>query len=297
MPVQASYMFVIFIWSTTPLGIVWSSESMPPTLSVFIRMSIALVLAAFVVSLSNIRVPWHKRACTLYTYSALGIFGGMLMSYMAAQTVTSGVISLIFGMAPIISGLLAQRLLGEARFTAIKFVSLGLSLIGLYLICAAQIQTLNLPPKGLLYVFCAVCSFSLSGVMIKRVKLAIHPMATTFGALVFVTPLFALFWYLIDGEFNPEIWSERSMWATVYLGIFGSLLGFLAYFHVLQKLSASTVALSTLITPAFAVGLGAWLNNETITVTLIVGAVTVLLSLALFIFGDQWLVGKAKCAD
>lgn len=289
MPVQASYIFVIFIWSTTPLGIVWSSESMSPTLSVFIRMTIALVLAAFVIAFSNIRVPWHRTAFKLYSYSAIGIFGGMLLSYMAAKTVPSGVISLIFGMAPILSGLLAQRLLGEAPFTVTKVVALGLSLIGLYMICAVQIKTFNLPPLGLVYVFFAVCSFSLSGVMIKRVKLAIHPMATTFGSLALVTPLFAAFWWGIDGEFNPEVWHERSIWATVYLGVFGSLLGFLAYFHVLQKLSASTVALSTLITPAFAVALGAWLNSEKITLSLVIGAFIVILSLAIFLFGDQWI--------
>ncbi|RJE78277.1 hypothetical protein BGP78_05255 [Pseudoalteromonas sp. MSK9-3] len=293
MPIQASYIFVIFIWSTTPLGIVWSSETMPATLSVFLRMSIALVLAGLVIAMSKIRVPWHRQACTLYSYSALGIFGGMLLSYLAAKTVPSGVISLIFGIAPILSGLLAQRLLNEPRFTLVKLIALSLSLIGLYLICAVQIQTFQVPPLGLLYVFLAVSCFSLSGVMTKRVQLAVHPMATTFGALVFVTPLFGIVWWVMNGELTPALWSERSILATVYLGVFGSLLGFLAYFHILQKLPASTVALTTLITPAFAVALGSWLNGETLTVTLLAGAAIILLSLALFTFGEQW-VGSKK---
>jgi drug/metabolite transporter (DMT)-like permease len=297
MPVQVSYIFVILIWATTPLSIVWSSETMPVTLSVFLRMSIALVLAAFVIVISKISVPWHRQAFILYSYSALGIFGGMLLSYLAAKTVPSGVISLIFGIAPIISGVLAQKLLNEPRFTFIKLVALGLSLIGLYLICAVQIQTFQVPPLGLLFAFLAVCSFSLSGVLIKRVKLQIHPMATTFGALVLVTPLFGLVWWLANGELAPALWSKRSIMATVYLGVFGSLLGFLAYFHILQKLSASTVALTTLITPAFAVAIGSWLNNETITTMLMFGAVIIMLSLALFMFGEQWLGSKNKMAE
>ena len=56
-----------------------------------------------------IRVPWHRRALFLYGYSSIGIFGGMLLSYMAAKTVPSGLISLMFGLAPILSGLLAQN--------------------------------------------------------------------------------------------------------------------------------------------------------------------------------------------
>ncbi len=287
MPVQASYLFVILVWSTTPLGIVWSSTSLPPTLSVFLRMLIALILGAFVVAFSGVRVPWHKKACTLYLYSALGVLGGMLLSYLAAQTVPSGVISLMFGLSPILSGLLAQRLLGEARFSKMKMSALMLALVGLYLICSTQIEQLDLAPLGLLYVFLAVCCFSLSGVMIKRVELAIHPMATTFGALVFVTPMFALAWWLIDGSLGIEGWQARSVWATVYLGVFGSLLGFLAYFHVLQKLPPTTVALTTLITPGFALTLGAWLNHEALTASLIVGAAIIILSLALFQFGDK----------
>ena len=92
MPVKVSYFFVVLIWSTTPLGIVWSSDSIPPTMAVFLRMLIALVLGAFVMAIANIRLPWHGRAIKLYAYSALGIYGGMMLSYFAAQSVPSGVI-------------------------------------------------------------------------------------------------------------------------------------------------------------------------------------------------------------
>ena len=56
MPVQASYFLMVVIWSTTPLGIVWSSETVAPTLAVFLRMLVGLVLASFVVAVANIRV-------------------------------------------------------------------------------------------------------------------------------------------------------------------------------------------------------------------------------------------------
>jgi drug/metabolite transporter (DMT)-like permease len=293
MSVRISYLFVILVWSTTPLGIVWSSSSISPTLSVLLRMILALILAAFFVAVANIRVPWSRLACQQYLYSALGIVGGMLLSYLAAQTVPSGVISLMFGLAPFFSGILGYKLLGEAKFTPIKLASLALALLGLYLICVAQLRELSIAPEGLVYVFLAVCSFSLSGVMIKRVPIIVHPMATTFGALVFVTPMLAVVWWLMDGHFDPSAWQAQSIWATVYLGIFGSLLGFLAYFHVLQKLPAGTVALTTLITPGFAISLGAWLNHEQLTGTLLVGAVIILGSLGLFQFGDAWL-SKSK---
>ncbi|WP_046005716.1 DMT family transporter [Pseudoalteromonas rubra] len=294
MPVQASYIMVIIIWSTTPLGIVISSTGMSPTLSVFLRMALALVLCCVIVLIGRYRVPMSPRAWALYGYSSLGIFGGMLLSYLAAQTVPSGVISLIFGLAPVLSGLLAQRLLNEARFSLIKWLGLALSMVGLYLVCMSQLSELALAPLGLLYVFGAVSCFSLSGVMIKRVQLAIHPLASTFGALLLVTPMFGLVWWLTDGQLSIDNWQMSAVLATVYLSVFGSLVGFIAYFHVLQKLKASTVALTTLITPGFAMLLGAWLNNEQITPTLLTGAAVIMVSLAVFQFGDSGWTGVAN---
>ncbi|KTD98813.1 DMT family transporter [Pseudoalteromonas sp. H71] len=292
MPVKVSYFFMVLIWSTTPLGIVWSSESVSPSLAVLMRMLVGLFMGALVVAVTNVRVPWNKSACLLYSYSSIGIFGGMLLSYMAAKTVPSGIISLMFGLAPILSGLLAQQLLNEPKFSPIKLIALASALVGLYFVSYNQVQNSQTQGLGLVYVFMAVCFFSLSGVMIKRVKIAINPMATTFGALVFVTPLFFIAWWLLDGELNIQNWNVRSLWAIGYLGIFGSLIGALAYFHVLQNLNASTVALTTLITPSFAIGLGAWLNNEPLSIELITGAVIIVISLGFFQFGDKYLKAK-----
>ena len=287
MPVKLSYLLLVIIWCTTPLGIVWSSETVAPTLAVLMRMIIGLFVAGLIVAIANIRVPWSKNACTLYAYSSLGIFGGMSLSYMAATTVPSGIISLVFGLAPILSGFLAQRLLNEPKFSPIKLIALSCALIGLYFVSYNQLQTSQTQGIGLMYVLLAVTLFSLSGVMIKRVKIAIHPMATTFGALVFVTPLFGLLWWLVDGQISMDYWSPRSLWSIAYLGIFGSIVGALAYFHVLQKLNASTVALSSLITPSFALALGALLNNEPLSQELIIGAIIIFLSLTFFQFGDK----------
>jgi drug/metabolite transporter (DMT)-like permease len=256
-------------------------------------MMIGLVVGAFIIVIAKIRVPWSKNACLLYAYSSIGIFGGMLFSYMAAKSVPSGIISLIFGLAPIISGLLAQKLLNEAKFSMVKLGALACALIGLYFVSFNQIKDSQTQGIGLLFVFIAVSLFSFSSVMIKRVNIAIHPMATTFGSLVFVTPLFFMAWWLLDGQLNSNDWNARSLWAISYLGVFGSIVGALAYFHVLQNLNASTVSLTTLITPSFALAFGALLNNEPLSKELIIGAIIILISLGVFQFGHTLFKSKA----
>ncbi|QLE86747.1 DMT family transporter [Shewanella sp. Scap07] len=292
--VPIAFIAVVLIWSTTPLGIVWSSESVHPTMAVLLRMVLALVIGCLVIACSSIRLPLSATAFKLYGFSAIGIVGGMLLSYMAARYIPSGTMSLLFGLSPIISGLLAQRILGEAKFSRVKIVALILAFSGLAIVCSSKLALGSEAGIGLVLILCAVTLFSLSGVLIKTVSLSIHPIASTVGALLISTPLFALAWLLFDGTVPTETWSEKSIWSIVYLGIFGSLIGFVGYFYILQHLNASTVSLVTLITPVFAMALGAVLNQEQVSQTLIIGAGLVLLGLAFYLFGDKWWQSKRQ---
>ncbi|WP_019028117.1 DMT family transporter [Colwellia piezophila] len=294
MSVSIAYLAVLLIWSTTPLGIVWSAESINPSLAVLLRMLIALVLGALVIKIRKISIPWHKQALKLYSYSASGIFGGMLCTYLAAPYLTSGIISLVFGLSPVISALLAKHILAEPNISGIRKFSMLISLIGLAVVCSDKISFTDDSMYGGIYILLAVFFFSLSGVLVKSVTLAIHPLATTVGALTFATPMFLVSWLVLDGTLPIDLWQARSIWATLYLGVFGSLIGFYAYFTVLQKLSASTVTLITLVTPVIALSLGALLNGELINDKLIAGAFMVLFGLAIYHFGDSLALFKNK---
>lgn len=288
MQVSVAYIAVLLIWSTTPLGIVWSSESINPTMAVLLRMLIAVVLGGMIIFIRNIELPWHKQALRLYSYSALGIFGGMSFSYLAASYLPSGVLSLVFGLAPVMSAILARRILAEPKITALRKLSMLLSFMGLALVCADNFSLTGDSIYGLIYVLIAVFLFSLSGVLVKSVSLAIHPMATTVGALSLALPLFIINWFFLDGSLDTSQWQLRSIWATVYLGVFGSLIGFFAYFFVLQRLTASTVALITLVTPIIALTLGALLNDEVINSKLIFGALLVISGIAIYHWGESF---------
>lgn len=289
MSVSVAYLAVVLIWSTTPLGIVWSSESVNPTLAVLARMVIAVVIGWLILRARNIRLPWHKAALRLYTFSALGIYGGMILSYLAAATVSSGMMSLIFGLAPLFSGLFSQKFLSEPRLSVMKKLSMALSLFGLAIVCSDNLTLESSNQLGVLYIVMAVILFSLSGVLVKSVKININPVATTVGSLMTALPMFAITWLIFDGSLPFEQWQARSLWAILYLGVFGSLLGFIAYFYILQKLKASTVALITMVTPVLAMSFGVVLNDEVVSIPLIVGAVFVMSGLAIYNGGDKWI--------
>jgi len=290
MKVPSAYLCVIIVSSTTPLGIVWSSESLSPTMAVLLRMCIAAVLGSILLVATRIRLPVSKPALRLYSYSGLGIFGGMICSYLAAGYIGSGLMSLLFGLSPIVAGLFAQRLLGEAKFTPLRWVALVFAICGLAIVCWDKLLLNEQALIGIGLILLAMVIFSFSGVAIKSVSINIHPLATTLGALYCCIPLFFITWLLFDGNINTSLWTNRSIGAIVYLGIFGSLLNYIAYFFILQRTSPTSVAMITFITPIFAILLGAQLNNESINTSTILGGGLVLIGLGLY----HW---KRKAAD
>lgn len=286
MSVAIAYLAVILIWSTTPLGIVWSSESIHPTFAVLLRMLIAVVPGWLILKAFRIELPWHKKAIKLYSFSAIGIFGGMLFAYLAAGYISSGLMSLTFGLSPILSGVLSKRILAESVLSRTKKIALSVALLGLAIVCFDKISLKDDAYIGIIAVLIAVSFFSVSGVLVKSIDVAINPMATTVGSLLFSLPLFMIVWLIFDGNIPYESWSNKSILSVVYLGVIGSLVGFIAYFYVLQRLKASTVALITMMTPVIAISLGLILNNETINANLIIGALAIIAGLAIYQWGD-----------
>jgi len=287
MNVSIAYLIVVLIWSTTPLGIVWSSETVSPMMAVLLRMSIALVIGTLFVIVMRIHLPRDKQALKLYAYSSIGVFGGMFWGYLASRYVSSGLMSLVFGLSPIVAGLLSQKILNEPGFTPLRWVAFAISLCGLSIVAWHNISAGSSEWIGLVFIFLGMLFFSLSSVMVKSIEINIHPFATTIGALCCSVPLFFISWLVLDGELNIAQWSVRSLSAIAYLGVFGSLVGFICYYFILQKLNATTVALVTLMTPPTAITLGALINNEPVGPNLYIGASFVIVGLALYQFAGR----------
>ena len=302
MNVPVAFLCVVLVWSTTPLAIVWSNDLGDPLLALFLRMLIATIIASVVLITSRLTLPLHKQAIKLYIYSSLGVFFAMALSYLSARYISSGMISLMFGLSPIVSGLLAQKILKEARFSRIKMFALSLAIIGLFIIFYNNINVylnqanldINNYLIGLACISLAVFSFCLSAVLVKTVEIEIHPFSTTIGTLYVSTLLLLITWYCLGEELGNITWSIRALSAISYLAVFGSLVGFVAYYYILQHLTASTVSLTTLITPIFAISLGVIFNDESISFYLLIGSGLILFALSLYHWGDKWNNRRAK---
>jgi len=284
MSLPLAFVSVILIWSTTPLAIKWSTLGVGFSFAVLSRMAIGTLLCVVLLAALRIRVPLHRKARMAYLASGLSLFGAMSLTYWSAQYVSSGLISVLFGLSPLITSLGAVLWLEEEALSANKVLGMVLGLAGLGLVFQGGLALGPGALLGILALVAAVATQSLGLVWIKRIGDDSHPLAMTLGTLAVGLPLFFVAWWLADGHL-PAAMPQRALAATVYLGVFGSVLGFMLYFYMIKHMEAGHVALITLITPVMALLLGHGLNNEAVLPQVWAGTALILLGLGLHRWG------------
>lgn len=285
MSVPLSYISVVLIWTTTPLAIKWSAEGTGFVFAVSSRMILGALFAILVTLVFRLDIPWHKRAIKTYMFSGFGIAISMMIVYWASQFVPSGWISLIFGLSPIVTGMLVFFIHGENDFSKGKLLGLVLGLIGLALIFSTGFKFGNNAVYGIFAVLLSTVIYSFTAIKIKQHNEGIPALTITAAGLLFAVPLYGLSWYLIDGTV-PEVVEPRAGLSIIYLALFGSVIGFALFFYILKHVSASRVSLITLVTPVTALFLGKYLNNEPLTLETLAGAMMILCGLASYEFGN-----------
>ena len=283
-----AYLLMIIIWSTTPLAIKWSSQGIDFISGLSIRMFIGAGLAIILTLIWYRSIPLHKKARQVYLASALAIYGAMMMVYWGAQFIPSGLVSVIFGLTPIITTGFALYFLSSENFALNKFIGAFISITGLAIIF---IDTIHLGDQALLGIAAVLLSVTLhagSAVWIKRLNEPLPALIVTTGGLIYSMPLFILSFIFFAEPLPVEV-PSRTFWSIIYLGVMGSVVGFVSYYFVLARLSPSTVALATLITPISALFLGRWLNHENITASIFIGTACVLTGLVLHQFYEPLL--------
>jgi drug/metabolite transporter (DMT)-like permease len=287
MSLPAAFVTVILIWSTTPLAIKWSALGIGFSFAVFSRMTIGVLLCAVLLAAFRVRVPLHRKAVLAYVAGGLSMFAAMALTYWSSQFVSSGMIAVLFGLSPLITSLGAALWLEEESLTPGKLAGMVMGLIGLFLVFRGGLGLGAGSAAGLLALFLAVVSQSLGLVWLKRIDDDSPPLAMTMGILVVALPLFFVAWWFVDGHV-PEAVPERAAAATLYLGIFGSVLGFALYYYLIKNMEAGRIALITLITPVMALLLGHGLNNEAVLPQVWLGTASIVLGLCVHRWGEQW---------
>jgi len=278
MSVPTAYLGIILIWSTTPLAIQWSGDGPGYLFGVTSRMFIGAFICLLILAFMRTKLLWHKEAVYTYLFASLGVFGSMLCVYWGAQFITSGMISVLFGLTPLLTSVFAAIVLNERSLAFSKILGIVLGIAGLLAVFYSDIVQGEQAVYGILAVIAATTLHSFSTVVIKKIDCKMPGIVVNTGTLIVSCVMFLSVW-LIFGVEMPQSIPLKSGASILYLGIIGNVVGFTLFYYALKHLDASSMGLIPLITPVLALMLGYLLNDEIIDWKLAFGTSLIIMGL------------------
>lgn len=280
MRITLAYISVVLLWATTPLAIKWSGEGPGFLFAVTSRMAIGATCILLTLAVLGRSLAGHRKAWLTYLAVAVQIYGSMIIIYWSAQFIPSGWISVIFGLAPLMTALLANLLLKEKNLSFSKVCAYGLGVSGLYTMFGTAIHLGGNAALGIAGAVIATLLQSVGAIWIKRINAGLPALAQVAGGLGLALPAYLITWAIVDGQW-PEKLSTVNIAAIAYLGVIATTIGFSLYYYLLTHLSATRVALISLMTPVMALILGHLANHEPLTKQIMTGTSLILAALVM----------------
>lgn len=277
MPVSIHYGLTVLIWGLTWTAIRLQVEAAPVDLSVFYRFvvaaTVALGMLALLRRLPTLNLKQHGwlvlQGATLYSVN-------FLLIYRAAESMTSGLLAVVFSLAALfnaLNGWLWLRTKPSIRLY--PAVALGIS--GVALLFWHDLQLGNASASSILFAAAGTFWFSLGNLISIKVREAAIPLlaanawAMVYGALILGA------WCLIQGV-DWVLPASASFWgATAFLAIPGSIIAFYCYITVIQTLGADKAGYATVLFPVVALSISTWLEGFEWTATAVLGAALAIL--------------------
>ncbi|ENX40513.1 DMT family transporter [Acinetobacter sp. NIPH 2100] len=278
------FIAVVLIWSLTPLAAVLTVHEIHWAWGLFFRFSLAIPLACMCLLYFRLKLDFTYTAFISYAAGAIGLFGSMTFCYMGATRVSSGMISIIYGTAPLWSGLIAVFILKREHFLKRQWYGLSLAIFGLSLTLGIGAEHIQLDLLGVCYEIMAVLLYVLSMFVVAKVGAEIHPIIQTTGSTIVSWFGYLCLLPFFLSEMPNQLPSLQTSLALLYSALFSSVLAMIFYFHLIQKLNPTTVMLITILTPVLATFWGVWLNQEPLSSHLVFGLMFLCLGLFLYAY-------------
>lgn len=282
---------VYLFWGSTFLGVRYAVETIPPLVAVGMRQ----ILAGLVLyPLARLHT---KEKTTAGQWLAGALIGGLLIAggngsiaWAEASHTPTNVTAVLVATVPLWMAIMDWLRPRGTRPTGRILIALGVGLAGVGLLVSPRDPVMHttsaaVTPLCAVVLFCGSICWAAGSVFSRHLKLPKSPLlgtsifAITGGAIVSIAGLARGEWRALEVHhisFNSGI-------ATVYLTVFGSIIGFSAYTYLLGVAAPARVATYAYINPIVAVFLGWVLIGESLTPRMLAAAAIILVAVVLVI--------------
>ena len=289
---------VYLFWGSTYAAIHIAGEHLPPPVVSATRSVITtfLILIILLASGKSLRVP-RGEGPRLALVGLLFMSGNNMLLTWGETMVPSGFASLLVSTMPIMIAVLERFLPGGEVLNKRGWAGTLLGTLGIAVLVWPSLHQANLhmfqrgsgaahggnaAGLGTLICLLAALSWAIGSVLSRRFQFKADTFVAT-GWQIGCAGLFNTAFALVTGGFRRAVWTWHGFEAIVYLSIFGSLVGLVAFTYLLKNVAVSKVATYAFVNPTIAVLLGVVLLGERLAPTELVGMGIVVCAVAMVV--------------
>jgi drug/metabolite transporter (DMT)-like permease len=272
------------IWGTTFLGIRVAVETIPPWFVTSIRQGLAgLIMMTILLFKKELKwIGWENLKQQLVP-SVLMIVIANGFTTIAEQTLPSGLASVISALSPILI-FLGSILFGLQKISLRGLIGVIIGFSGVVFIFRDGLESFLDPDykTGMVFMGFAILAWAAGTIYTKTHAIkSSNIVLNLFYQFTMASAIQLVLAFVFSPHPDISSWSARSIFASLYLSVFGSVIAFFCYNYALKHVTAVQVSILSYVNTIIAVFLGWLLLNEKITVDFIIA--TALIILGVFI--------------
>lgn len=265
-----AFITLYIVWGSTYLAIKYAIDGIPPFLMGAIRFLCAGTLLYMLVWIKGTAHPQKKHWLSAFIIGFLLLAMGNGGVMLAEQYVPTGAVSLMVALVPLYIILLENR--GKAP-KPLTILGLILGSLGVFTLVKPANLSVSSSQEllGLAIVMIGSMGWSIGSIYSRSAKLP-NSMLQSTAMQMLCGGLSLLVLSIASGEpsrFSVQNVTMQSIFAIVYLIIFGSIIGYSAYLYLLKHVSPSKVSTYAYVNPVVAIFLGSAFLKEPITPNII----------------------------
>ena len=222
-------------------------------------------------------LPKKRQMVPVILLGLTGVFTYNVFFFKGLKLINAGRASIIIANNPIFIAILSAYFFKE-KLNLIKAVGIIISVTGAIIVISKgnlnEIVQGNIG-RGEIFIFCCVLSWVAYSLIGKVVMADLSPLSSVSYSCVIGT-FFLFFPACYEGIFNNFHHYPIMAWLGIfYLGIFGTVVGFVWYYEGIKKIGPTKASLFINFVPVSAVILAFMILDEPITLSLFIGTILV----------------------
>ncbi|MFQ6008708.1 MAG: DMT family transporter [Candidatus Zixiibacteriota bacterium] len=282
MKVTLTFALLCLIWGSTWMGIKIGLTDAPPLSGASVRFALAVVILLAIVRYKRYSLPEGFGPKLRLAYPGLYIYSGSYaLIYLAEQYISSALMAVLFASFPLFVAFLSIWILKTERLSLAAWLGLGLGFVGVVVISYNSFQSSQHLFVGTLLALGGALSAAYGSLLQKKHFSGENVfVATAIQMTLGLFPLLIL--SIVFDQWSNFAVTAASIGSIIYLGIFGTVIAFVAYYWLLSHTEVVNVSLIAFITPVVAILIGI-LFGESLAFRAIIGAALILVGVVLVI--------------